>query len=128
MITEILNECERVGINLTIDQDRIRFAGPPGRMTGMLKEKISQHKERLLEYLYMKSCDEYLDEAIKELNLAGVKMREVPREVQRETLALEFEMTEAMKAHEFDVFKSLVDQWKDLFLGKYGESVINSNS
>jgi len=61
--------------------------------------------------------DQYLYEAITFLNQRGVSILDVTVEVRQKALTLEGQFTRAGNAREKDHFTSLVDKWRDLFLG-----------
>ena len=112
-------------ISLILEKDRIQYEAPPDTMTDDLKKMIANEKDTITKILQGSFVDECIQQAVDELDNAGVDIRKVSNYVRRKTLDLEFEMTAASSDGDLILFKTLLDQWKNLFLGRTQEKQLD---
>ena len=117
-VREILSECEKLGIVLEIEKDRLRFKAPEGVMTPEMRTKIARQRKEITEHLYDRFFDSFLQSAMNEIKEARIDFRSLPLQIRRDSLRLEEELTEAANQRDVDAFKERVIRWRDMLLGK----------
>jgi hypothetical protein len=115
-VSEIIGECENLGIVLGVEEGRLRFTGPKGIMTSELRGKIAHQKKEVIEYLQKEFFDSFIQGAITQLNEAGLDLMKLPTEIRSASLNMEFELTEAANQGDVKAFKERVIRWRDMLL------------
>ena len=114
----IVTECTKLGIDLQLEDGRLHFTAPEGIMTPELRTKIAQQRKEIIEHLYDKFFDSFLQSAMNEIKEARIDFRSLPLQIRRDSLRLEEELTEAANQRDVDAFKERVIRWRDMLLQK----------
>jgi len=117
-VHEILAKCERLGILLEVEGDRLHFTAPEGVMAPELRTEIARQRKKIIGSLIDRFFDSFLQSAMNEIKDARIDFKSLPLQIRRDSLRLEEELTEAANQRDVEAFKGKVIRWRDMLLQK----------
>jgi len=122
-VHELLEECRRRNLSLTVVDGNLHCKGPEDLIDAELEAQLKEHKEALIEELDWHGADKPISDpydqaicqVIDELNALGVRMTDYPQANRHRALELELAFTEAANRGQKEAFDRLLAEWKACF-------------